>query len=65
MDKNNLRNISYIIGADTENKISRLLDFTNRPSDVADPWYTGDFDTTLCDIEDGCKMLLDYILNKN
>ena len=63
MDKNNLRNISCIVGEDTENKISLLLDFTNRKGDVADPWYTGDFDTTLKDVEEGCNGLLDYVLN--
>jgi len=61
MDKNNLRNISRIIGADTENKISLLLDFTDSPRDVADPWYTGDFETTQQDVDNGCKALLEYI----
>ena len=64
MDKNNLRNLARIVGEDTQNKISLLLDFTNRPADVADPWYTGDFETTLKDVEEGCKGLLDYILKK-
>lgn len=63
MDKNNLRNISRIIGDDPENKVSLLLDFTSRPADVADPWYTGDFDTTLRDIDEGCKALLKHIIN--
>ncbi len=63
MDKNNLRNIGRIIGQDTENKISLLMDFTGHPKDVADPWYTDDFETTLQDVEEGCKGLLHYILN--
>ena len=58
MDKNNLRNLSYIIGDDTENKVSRLLDFTNNPHDVADPWYTGDFEITYRDLLEGCTALL-------
>ncbi len=64
MDRNNLRNISRIIGADTNNKVSLLLDFTGNPRDVADPWYTGDFETTLSDVENGCQALLCHILNK-
>ncbi len=62
MDKNNLRNISRIIGEDTEQKVSLLLNFTDHPRDVADPWYTGDFETTLKDVENGCGGLLQYIL---
>jgi protein-tyrosine phosphatase len=65
MDKNNLRNISRIVGADTENKISLLLDFTDTPRDVADPWYTGDFEATQSDIDKGCLALLEYIKKHN
>ena len=65
MDKNNLRNLSFIIGDDNDNKVFRLLDFTDRKGDVADPWYTGDFDTTERDVNEGCKKLLEYILRKN
>ena len=61
MDKNNLRNISRIVGEDTQNKISLLLSYTNTPRDVADPWYTGDFETTQADIDNGCSALLEYI----
>ncbi|MFI3327180.1 MAG: low molecular weight protein-tyrosine-phosphatase [Clostridia bacterium] len=46
MDKNNLRNLARIIGTDTENKVSLLLDFANEHKDIADPWYTGNFDET-------------------
>ncbi len=62
MDRNNLRNLSFIIGEDKENKVSRLLDFTDRKGDVADPWYTGDFDATERDVNEGCEKLLEYIL---
>ncbi len=62
MDRNNLRNISRIIGKDNKQKVSLLLDFTDHPRDVADPWYTGDFETTLKDVENGCSGLLQYIL---
>lgn len=63
MDQKNLRNMGYI-AADTQNKYSRLLDFTDHPNDVADPWYSGDFATTEREVQEGCRALLDYILNK-
>ena len=62
MDKNNLRNLSRIIGSDTDNKVSVLLDYTPFSRDVADPWYTGDFETTLNDVENGCQGLLNHII---
>ena len=62
MDKNNLRNLNFIIGSDSENKVYRLLDFTDSPADVADPWYTGDFEATERDVDSGCEALLEYIL---
>ena len=63
MDRNNLRNLSIIIGNDKDSKVFRLLDFTDRKGDVADPWYTGDFEATERDVDEGCEKLLDYILN--
>ena len=48
-------------GNDPEGKIHLLLDFTNRPGYVADPWYTGDFDATWRDCMDGCKGLLEQL----
>lgn len=63
MDKNNLRNIKYIIPEDKDNKISLLMDFTGISRDVADPWYTGDFEATERDVIAGCKALLDHIEN--
>lgn len=65
MDKNNLRNIRYIVGCDTDNKIKLLLDYTDRPGDVADPWYTGDFESTYRDIILGCEGLLTELIKKN
>ena len=62
MERYNVRNLEKIIGDDSENKVSLLLDFTDSPRDVADPWYTGDFETTLKDVENGCSGLLEYIL---
>ena len=61
MDSSNLRNMHRICGGDPEGKISLLLDWTNCPSDVADPWYTGDFEATWRDVLAGCRGLLDHI----
>ena len=58
MDRNNLRNLRRLLGEDTEHKISLLMDYTNRPGDVADPWYTGDFEATWRDVLEGCQGLL-------
>lgn len=63
MDNNNLRNISYIIPNDTKNKIKLLLDFTENPRNIADPWYTGNFDETYDDILEGCEAFLDYAIS--
>ena len=49
------------LGRDTDGKMFRLLDFTHSPGDIADPWYTGDFDATYRDVMRGCGALLDYI----
>ncbi len=64
MDGRNLRNIAYVIGEDDEKKISRLLDYTDTPGDVADPWYTDDFETTYRDILRGCEGLLKKLENR-
>ena len=58
MDQNNLRNLRRIIGADTEGKVSLLMAHTDHPGDVADPWYTGDFEATWRDVLEGCTALL-------
>ena len=52
MDHNNLRNLRYIIPSDPEGKVRLLLS-----RDVADPWYTRDFETTWSDITEGCNKL--------
>ncbi len=62
MDSNNVRNLARIIGADTENKVSMLLDYTGRKGQsIADPWYSGDFGTTYKDVVDGCEGLIEYL----
>ena len=58
MDSYNLRNMNRFFGNDPEGKISLLLDFTSRPGDVADPWYTGNFEATWRDCLEGCEALL-------
>lgn len=61
MDGANLRNMRRICGGDPEGKISLLLDYTDRPGDVADPWYTGDFEATWRDVSEGCARLLKHL----
>lgn len=58
MDRANIRNMNRICGGDPDGKIKLLLNCTDRPSDVADPWYTGDFDATWRDVLEGCQRLL-------
>ena len=64
MDQENLRNIRRICGGDPAGKIHLLLDFTSRPGSVADPWYTGDFESTWRDVAEGCRALLEHIQTK-
>lgn len=61
MDSWNISNIDRIIGHDTEHKVSRLLDYLPGGGDIADPWYTRDFDLTWLQVNEGCKALLDNI----
>ena len=61
MDQMNIRNMLRILGSDPENKVCKLLEFGNRPRDIADPWYTGNFDATYNDIIEGCEALLAYL----
>lgn len=63
MDERNIRNIFKIIKEDPKKKVYKLLDFTNISKDIADPWYSGDFDTTYNEIYEGCKGLLNHIIN--
>ncbi len=62
MDHNNLRNLRRMLGEDSENKIHLLMDYTDRPGEVADPWYTGDFEETWRDISEGCAGLLNQLI---
>lgn len=64
MEQRNIINMIRILGSDSKEKVRRLLDFGLRPGDIADPWYTGDFDRTYDDICEGCEALLNYILDR-
>lgn len=61
MDTNNMRNIRHIIGEDSQNKVCLLLDYTEHPGDIADPWYTRDFELTWRQVNGGCKALLEKL----
>ena len=65
MDTWNIRNIMRIIGTDAKRKVSMLLDYTDRGGmDIADPWYTGNFDKTYEDALEGCSGLLKFLREK-
>lgn len=61
MDSANIRNMTRILNGDPENKIRKLMNYTNRGGDVADPWYTRSFDITYRDILEGCTNLLEEL----
>ena len=58
MEQKNLRDILAITGEDRLGKVALLMDFTDTPHDIADPWYTGDFDATWNDVTKGCAALI-------
>lgn len=64
MDSFNMRNMRYVFDNDEDGKLSRLLDFSDKPRDIADPWYTGNFDVTYDDIVEGCEAFYNYLLEK-
>ena len=64
MDSANIRNMHRILGGDPDGKISKMMDYTDRGGDVADPWYSGKFDVCYRDIYDGCRGLFEW-LGKN
>ncbi|MBQ8164972.1 MAG: low molecular weight phosphotyrosine protein phosphatase [Clostridia bacterium] len=61
MDSNNIRNMNRILGGDPDGKVSKLMDYTDRPGDVADPWYSDRFDVAYRDIYDGCCGLIAHL----
>ena len=64
MDRDNFRQMNRICGGDPEGKIHLLLDYTDRPGEVADPWYTGNFEATWQDVSEGCTNLLNLLTKK-
>ncbi len=63
MDNANMRNMKRFWNGDPDNKLRMLLDYTDRPGEVADPWYSGDFETTWKDVFAGCSKLLELCLD--
>ncbi len=61
MDTANIRNMNRIAGGDPQDKIYKLLSFAGSGRDIADPWYTGNFDETYADVLEGCSALLNYL----
>ncbi len=62
MDSANIRNMHVILGGDPEKKIRKMMDYTARPGDVADPWYVDHFDVTYRDIYEACDGLLKTLM---
>ena len=62
MDSANIRNMNRIAGGDPEGKIYKLPSFAGLSKDIADPWYTGNFDETYNDVLEGCGAFLDYLM---
>lgn len=65
MDNMNIRNMYRILGSDPDCKIRKLMEFTDRGGDVADPWYSGRFDVAYRDIYDGCEALLNLLISED
>ena len=65
MDDSNVEDIQSLVGMDTEHKIYRLLDFTDHPRNIRDPWYTGNFDETYWDIVEGLEAFLSFLEQKS
>ena len=65
MDSANIRDMTRICGGDPQGKIRRLLSFAGKERDIADPWYTGNFDETYSDVLEGCLALLAFLKASN
>lgn len=62
MEESNIENIKKIVGEDKQNKVYRLLDFSKNPRDISDPWYTGNFDKTYDDINEGLNEFMRFLV---
>ena len=65
MDSANMRNMKYILGGDPDGKLYKLMSFAGSDRDVADPWYTRNFEVTYRDVVEGCQGLLEHLLSQN
>jgi protein-tyrosine phosphatase len=61
METRNVRDIMYLLDKDPDNKVCRLLDYSKNPRDIADPWYTGNFDETYEDVVEGLEGFMEYL----
>lgn len=61
MESRNIRSLERMLGGDPKHRIRRLLDFTDHPRDIADPWYSGDFVTAYNEIYEGCLALYEHV----
>ena len=61
MERRNLADMLSFFGGDPAHKLFRLLDFSESPRDISDPWYTGDFERTYRDVSEGCKCFLEFL----
>ncbi len=61
MDNYNIRNLERVVGPDKDHKVSRLRDFTDSPGEIADPWYTGEFNLTYRQVTESCRALLEKL----
>ena len=62
MDTANIRNLNRVLRNDPEDKIYKFLTFSGSGRDIADPWYTGNFDVTYDDVKEGCEAFLQYLM---
>lgn len=65
MDSANIRNMNRMLGGDPDGKIHKLLEYAGSQREIADPWYTGNFEETYSDVVEGCSALLEHILGHN
>ena len=65
MEDRNIVNIERILGKHNPDKIKRLLDYSNNPRDISDPWYSNNFDKAYEDILEGCTFFLDFLIENN
>lgn len=64
MDRENMHDLDRLTGGDPAGKVHKLLSFVGERRDVADPWYTGDFDATYRDVDAGCRALLAQLVQE-